>query len=120
MVYVDVSENSGTPKLSHFNEFSIINHPCWGSPIFGNTHVIVPQQGIPFHSEKFLPDWTHLSGHPKKPEAEAQDVVLYRGVEEYWLLEAPQQTPNQQPPKKLGPQPAQGYLFCFRKRYPGG
>ena len=36
---VDVSENSGTPKSSILIGFSIINHPFWGTPIFGNTHV---------------------------------------------------------------------------------
>ena len=35
---LDVSENSGTPKSSILIEFSIINHPFWGTPIFGNTH----------------------------------------------------------------------------------
>ena len=34
-----VSENSGTPKLSILIGFSIINHPFWGTPIFGNTHM---------------------------------------------------------------------------------
>ena len=33
-----VSENSGTPKSSILIGFSSINHPCWGTPIFGNTH----------------------------------------------------------------------------------
>ena len=33
----DVSENSGTPKSSILIGFSIINHPFWGTPIFGNT-----------------------------------------------------------------------------------
>ena len=36
---VDVSQNSGTPKSSILIGFSIINHPFWGTPIFGNTHV---------------------------------------------------------------------------------
>ena len=36
---VGVSENSGTPKSSILIEFSITNHPFWGTPIFGNTHV---------------------------------------------------------------------------------
>ena len=36
---VDVSENSGTPKSSILIGFSIKNHPFWGTPIFGNTHV---------------------------------------------------------------------------------
>ena len=36
---MDVSENNGTPKSSIFIGFSIINHPFWGTPIFGNTHM---------------------------------------------------------------------------------
>jgi len=39
MEHMDVSENSGTPKSSVLIGFSIINHPFWGSPIFGNTHM---------------------------------------------------------------------------------
>ena len=34
---LDVSENSGTPKSSILVGFSIINHPSWGTAIFGNT-----------------------------------------------------------------------------------
>ena len=37
--YMGVSENSGTPKSSMLIGFSIINHPFWGTPIFGNTHI---------------------------------------------------------------------------------
>ena len=37
--YMDVSENSGTPKSSTLIGFSIINHPFWDTPIFGNTHI---------------------------------------------------------------------------------
>ena len=37
--YMDVSENSGTPKSSILIGFSIINHPFWGTPIFWNTHI---------------------------------------------------------------------------------
>ena len=36
---MDVSENSGTPKISILIGFCIINHPFWGTPIFGNTHM---------------------------------------------------------------------------------
>ena len=32
-----VSKNRGTPKSSILIEISIINHPFWGTPIFGNT-----------------------------------------------------------------------------------
>ena len=34
-----VSENSGTPKSSILIGFSIINHPFWDNPIFGNTQI---------------------------------------------------------------------------------
>ena len=37
-----VSENRGTPKSSILRGFSIINHPFWGTPIFGNIHVHHP------------------------------------------------------------------------------
>ena len=37
--YMDVSENSGTPKSSVLIGFFIINHPFWGTPIFENTPV---------------------------------------------------------------------------------
>ncbi len=35
-----VSKNRGTPKSSILIEFSIVNHPFWGTPIFGNTHIV--------------------------------------------------------------------------------
>ena len=34
-----VSENSGTPKSSILIGFSIINHPFWGTTIFGKHHM---------------------------------------------------------------------------------
>ena len=34
-----VSKNNGTPKSSILIGFSTINHPFWGTPIFGNTHI---------------------------------------------------------------------------------
>ena len=33
-----VSVNGGTPKSSILIGFSIVNHPFWGTTIFGNTH----------------------------------------------------------------------------------
>ena len=38
--YMDVSENGGTPQSSILIGFSIINHPFWDTPIFGNTHMV--------------------------------------------------------------------------------
>ena len=40
-----VSKNSGTPKSSILIGFSLINHPFWGTPIFGNTHLLKPISG---------------------------------------------------------------------------
>ena len=37
---MDVSENCDTPKSSILIGFSIINHPFWGTLIFGNTHIL--------------------------------------------------------------------------------
>ena len=38
--HMGVSKNSGTPKSSILKWFSLINHPFWGTLIFGNTHII--------------------------------------------------------------------------------
>ena len=38
-LYMGASENGGTPKSSILIGFSLINHPFWGAPIFGNTHI---------------------------------------------------------------------------------
>ena len=40
IIQVGVSKNRGTPKSSILIGFSIINHPFWGTPIFGNTQVV--------------------------------------------------------------------------------
>ena len=36
---MDVSKNRGTPKSSILIGFPLINHPFWGTTIFGNTHM---------------------------------------------------------------------------------
>ena len=36
-----VSKNRGTLKSSIFTGFSIINHPFWDTPIFGNIHMCI-------------------------------------------------------------------------------
>ena len=46
---MDVSKNrGGPPKSSILIGFFIINHPFWGTPIFGNTNMDFP---LPFHIE---------------------------------------------------------------------
>ena len=38
--YMDVSKNSGfSPQIIHSNRVFYYNHPFWGTPIFGNTHM---------------------------------------------------------------------------------
>ena len=49
------SKNRGTPKSSILIGFSIINHPFWGTPIFGNTH-------MDFHTHKNHPIWATKTG----------------------------------------------------------
>ena len=46
---MDVSENNGTPNSSILIGFSTINHPFWGAPIFGHTHMSIPI----FHTVQF-------------------------------------------------------------------
>ena len=45
---MDVSENSGTPKSFILIGFSIINHPFWSTPIFGNIHILDMFSFTPF------------------------------------------------------------------------
>ena len=37
--HMGVSKNNGTPKSSILIGFSLINHPFWGTTIFGNIHM---------------------------------------------------------------------------------
>ena len=63
---MDVSENSGTPKSSILMGFSIINHPFWGTPIFGNTQI--EHQTGTVQSLKIL---AGCEGHPEESVAQA-------------------------------------------------
>ena len=62
-----VSENSGfSPQIIHFNRvFHYFNHPIWGTPVFGNTHInlVGPQfsQAI----------WSHAGNIATEPLGEA-------------------------------------------------
>ena len=44
-MYIGVSGNGCTPKSSILIGFSIINHPFWGIPIFGNQQSHIPNAG---------------------------------------------------------------------------
>ena len=51
---MDVSKNSGTPKSSILIGFSIINHPFWGTPIFGNIHIKGALNVLIFQAKKMV------------------------------------------------------------------
>ena len=58
--HMGVSENSGTPKSSILIGFSIINHPFWITPIFGN---YIPQTNqVPFFAWPQLSSFSSISG----------------------------------------------------------
>ena len=40
LIHMGVSKIRGTPKSSILIGFSLINHPFWGTTIFGNTHMV--------------------------------------------------------------------------------
>ena len=56
--YMGVSKNNGTPLIIHLIGFSIIKHPFWGTPIFGNIHIemkiISWKSKDPQFNERFL------------------------------------------------------------------
>ena len=47
-----VAQNKCTPKSSILIGFSIINHPFWGIPIFGNTHMFLVPYFLEMDGEK--------------------------------------------------------------------
>ena len=53
-----VSKNIGTPKSSILIGFSIINHPFWGTTIFGNIHILVAYKTPGPKSLKGLKDFS--------------------------------------------------------------
>ena len=50
-IYMGVSKNKGAPKSLILIGFSIINHPFWGTPTFGNTYIDLRKLTRKFKSE---------------------------------------------------------------------
>ena len=68
-----VSKNGGTPKPSILIGFSIINHPFWGTLIFGNTYIDPETFGrIPIHEP------TQLKGLTKKNKTLSNEPRMCR------------------------------------------
>ena len=79
-----VSKNRGTPKSSILIGFSIINHPFWGTPIFGNTHMIYTLSPIIMEVENggLENDWLvskgaifHFHGYGRKSRCCGKEIV---------------------------------------------
>ena len=52
--YMGVSKNRGTPKSSILIGFSIINHPFWGTTIYGNTHIVISHYKNPYLTSQYF------------------------------------------------------------------
>ena len=74
-INMDVSENRGTPKSSILIGFSIIDHPFWGTPIFGNTQNILYTQ------------------HASTPASTPSALLFFRNRLD-WTLQTPPPGPN--------------------------
>ena len=64
-----VSENYGYPQIIHFNRvfhYKLINHPFWGTAIFGNTQIVTYNMSpSPKQEETDLPSinvWDNFGG----------------------------------------------------------
>ena len=80
--HMDVSKNRGTPKSSILIGFSIINHPFWDTPIFGNTHIIRGTKGTPNPTPKcFFSDGRSqdASGAPSSYPRSSAVLRCFRG-----------------------------------------
>jgi len=67
-----VSKNDGTPKSSILIGFSIINHPFWGTPIFGNIQLFQAGKLAEAHQSKaqcrdLPPNQRKMDDHRLKP-----------------------------------------------------
>jgi len=56
---MEVSNPWGYPRIIHFNRLSIINHPFWGMPIYGNPHINSPIKSSTDWSFEFSEDFTN-------------------------------------------------------------
>ena len=95
-----VSENGGTPKSSSLMGFSIINHPFWGTPIFGNTHIARGKfPSLPFSKLSSLTQrclaLAHLDPHIKRTKILPKSMFQTR---QPWEQQYP--TPSGQAPPK--------------------
>ena len=76
-----VSKHRGTPKASILIGFSIINHPFWDTPIFGNILIhgklVLWIPAIPFWKGLLLRGAPHPNSNPKPPGPEPPIYIIY-------------------------------------------
>ena len=72
-----VSKNNGIPKSSILIGFSIINHPFWGIPIFGNTQMYLLT--VQFSLHVTLPESYCTTEAPQQNIERWAFVVIYKG-----------------------------------------
>ena len=71
-----VSKNRGTPKSSILIGFSIINHPFWGTPIFGNTHLMLRfQKVVKVELVESKERWEQLQDEEKVPSSKQKSCT---------------------------------------------
>ena len=85
-VHMGVSENSGTPKSSILIGFSIINHPFWGSSIFGNTHIFIIRSTCDgyVHVSQFIADIRLQLKSPQNASTWFWKKVQHQNVHQFW------------------------------------
>ena len=64
------------PKSAIFIGFSIINHPFWGTSIFGNTHIL---QGTD-HSREPTEREVRFKSSRKTMRASDEDMLVFRSL----------------------------------------
>ena len=79
VLYFDVSENGGTPKPSNLIGISIINHPFWGTPIFGNHIYCLVSFRCFTGFQKLLVGWLLPGTGSKQTLSRARDASICQG-----------------------------------------
>ena len=92
-----VSWNGGAPKSSTLMGFSLINHPCWGTPIYGNLHMVESGRCIEMYWAEWIPSFLKKSHcHTSKQTCPSmwgrnqlatmlQDATSYSSTKYSWI-----------------------------------
>ena len=81
-----VSGNRGTQKSSILVGFSVLNHPFWGTPMYGKPHILLPRLPMPFMLSPFQTGVTYHDV-PLSASRQLQWLVPARHGHLEWLLD---------------------------------